>query len=85
MTPSQQEEHEDHQNMTPSTDNDPSTHSHANTEAHFVLHKPDPVDDGDAEYVYSGASTVHLADRADSFVASQLAAQLLPEIQRPDP
>lgn len=85
-------------NMTPSTHNDLSPHSPPHTEApsqddtmtnsHFVLRQPEDEgqlgDDGDAEYVSSDLSAAHLANRPDSFVASQLAAQLLPEIHRPD-
>ena len=58
------------------------------TNSHFVLRQPEDEgqlgDDGDAEYVSSDLSAAHLANRPDSFVASQLAAQLLPEIHRPD-
>jgi hypothetical protein len=85
-------------NMTPTTHNDLSPHPQSHTEgpgqhdsmtnAHFVLRQPEEGgqlgDDGDAEYVPSDGSTGNVANRPDSFVASQLAAQLLPEIQRPD-
>ncbi|KAK4153868.1 hypothetical protein C8A00DRAFT_33338 [Chaetomidium leptoderma] len=94
MTPTQQGQHEQPSTMTPAidaTDNDPSGLSQPHTEpsasdlaempsqpdsltdSHFGLSKPDR--EGDAQ------EAVH--DDGD-YVAAQLAAQLLPEIQRSD-